>query len=356
MKPERFLIWHNLLCKDRLQNYLIFCFQNTQSFKGFLKQFRSSYFVTIPKLRQNYGMTLILMIRLIVWPAPAVSQTPAAPQAQDGLTGYLIISEAVVRHAGFPWVYEEQTMVLKDNRGQKNVRKLRQFYRVESDQTVKIQMVFDFPREVRGMTLTSIFKPTGDMENRIYLPALGKAILTGNDPGNQFLGTDFTIEDLMEPLNRYRYLRRDDQTIDKVSYFVVEAFEKEKERAYASERNSQYGSAYGMRRLFVRKDIFFIVRTDFFDKGGRMIKQLTRHDVKKTDQDMWQANMLFMDNRRLNHTTLIKTDQRILSRDMVPPEIFTKDWLDSYLHLRPEHRPEQDKPVEEKGTENDTGK
>jgi hypothetical protein len=29
---------------------LIFCFQNTQSFKGFWKQFRSSYFVTIPKL------------------------------------------------------------------------------------------------------------------------------------------------------------------------------------------------------------------------------------------------------------------------------------------------------------------
>ncbi len=35
--------------KDRLQNYLIFCSQNTQSFKGFWKQFRSSYFVTIPK-------------------------------------------------------------------------------------------------------------------------------------------------------------------------------------------------------------------------------------------------------------------------------------------------------------------
>ncbi len=43
------------IAKDRLQNYLIFCFQNTQSFKGFWKQvlpfrvFRSSYFVTIPK-------------------------------------------------------------------------------------------------------------------------------------------------------------------------------------------------------------------------------------------------------------------------------------------------------------------
>ncbi len=41
------------MVKDRLQNYLIFYFQNTQSFKGFWKQFRSSYFVTIPKLEAD---------------------------------------------------------------------------------------------------------------------------------------------------------------------------------------------------------------------------------------------------------------------------------------------------------------
>ncbi len=45
--------------KDRLQKYLIFCFQNIQSFKGFWKQFRSSYFVTIPKkfpTHELYGL------------------------------------------------------------------------------------------------------------------------------------------------------------------------------------------------------------------------------------------------------------------------------------------------------------
>ncbi len=48
-----FLLWFTLkrAVKDRLQNYLIFCFQNTQSFKGFWKEFRSSYFVTIPKIK-----------------------------------------------------------------------------------------------------------------------------------------------------------------------------------------------------------------------------------------------------------------------------------------------------------------
>ncbi len=42
-----------MVTKDRLQNYLIFCFQNTQSFKGVLKQFRSSNLVTIPKPRKT---------------------------------------------------------------------------------------------------------------------------------------------------------------------------------------------------------------------------------------------------------------------------------------------------------------
>ncbi|MCG8632561.1 MAG: outer membrane lipoprotein-sorting protein [Desulfobacterales bacterium] len=280
------------------------------------------------------------------------SRLMAAPQAKEGLTGAQVITEAVTRHSGFPWIYEEQTLVLRDNTGRKNVRKLRKFSRIESDQTVKLMMVFDFPREVRGMALTSVLDPSGGVENRIYLPGLGRTLLTGKGRGNQFLGTDFTIEDLVEFVNRYRYQRTPDRVIDKVAYFVVEAFDRNGEQSGGKIPN---GSAYGKRRLFVRKDIFFIVRTDFFDRAGRMIKQLTRHDIKKTHQDMWQAGMLLMNNKRLNHSTLIKTDKRILSRDLVPAEIFTQAWLDTYRHLRPEHRPGPGEGKEDAAETNDTG-
>ena len=37
--------------KDRLQDYLHFCLQNSLSLKAFWKQFRESYFVTSPKDR-----------------------------------------------------------------------------------------------------------------------------------------------------------------------------------------------------------------------------------------------------------------------------------------------------------------
>jgi hypothetical protein len=48
--------------KDRLQNYLIFCFQNTQSFKGFWKQFRSSYLVTIPNSMETNHEKIVQML------------------------------------------------------------------------------------------------------------------------------------------------------------------------------------------------------------------------------------------------------------------------------------------------------
>jgi len=42
-------LFTNKVSKDRLQNYLRFCFQKILLFKDFWKQFSVSYFVTTPK-------------------------------------------------------------------------------------------------------------------------------------------------------------------------------------------------------------------------------------------------------------------------------------------------------------------
>jgi hypothetical protein len=93
-------------------------------------------------------------------------------------------------------------------------------------------------------------------------------------------------------------------------------------------------TGYGKRRHFIRQDIFFIVRTDYFDRNSRFFKSLTRHDLKQMDKKMWRANMVLMNNLKGNHRTLIKTEQRIFSHDYVPPEIFTWHWLFENRHLQ----------------------
>ncbi len=76
LKDNSVIISNFNRAKDRLQNYLIFCYQNTQSFKDFWKQFRSSYFVTIPKSIFSLTLLIISLALLFIFnPALAHSET-----------------------------------------------------------------------------------------------------------------------------------------------------------------------------------------------------------------------------------------------------------------------------------------
>ena len=257
--------------------------------------------------------------------APALSSDM---QGFKTWTGRGVMNEVFKRHEFFPYVFEQQTMILMDSAGNRDVRKVRRFSRVERDGTVKFLLVFDNPEEVRGVALLATRNKSGQGESGVYLPALGKEIRSsaGQSRGSLFLGTDFAVEDLTaEVLSDFRYIRVADHVLDKTEYFVLEAYPQDEE----IERTT----GYSLRRHYVRKDNFFIVRTDYFGRRGRLFKRQTSHDLKRLDGDMWRANMILMENFKENHKTLLKIDQRIFSRDYVPPEIFTADWLLNNRHI-----------------------
>jgi len=267
---------------------------------------------------------IVLILGLLISPVSSKSV-----QADEIWTGRRIMDEVLKRHEMFPYVFEEQTMILTDGAGNRNVRKLRRFSRVEKDGTVKYLLVFDHPAEVRGVALLAIRQPTGPIENKVYLPAFGRALKSnaGDDRGSHFLGTDFAIKDLTaEVLSDFRYVRVADLKMNKTSYFVVEAFPRDKE--------TERATGYGLRRHFIRQDNFFIVRTDFFDRRGRLSKRQTHHDLKKVGGDMWRANMILMEDYKEEHNTLIKISRRVFSQDYVPPEMFTDDWLLENRHIQ----------------------
>lgn len=238
------------------------------------------------------------------------------------------MEEVLKRHEMFPYVFEEQTMILMDDAGNRDVRKMRRFSRVEKDKTVKYLLVFDYPLEIKGVALLAIYQNSAEGESGIYLPALGKQLKlnVGNSRSSYFLGTDFAIEDLTaEVLSDFRYVRVADQKINKINYYVVEAFPQDKKVAQST--------AYSLRRHFIRPDNLFIVRTDYFDRRGRFFKRQTNHDLKKVDGDMWRANMILMENQKERHKTLIKINHRVFSHDYVPAEMFTSTWLLENRHI-----------------------
>ena len=255
-------------------------------------------------------------------------------------TGREIMDEVYRRHQQYPYVYEEQTMIMVDRDGLRDTRKLLRYSRMEQDGGVDFMLLFVSPLEVKGVALLAHRDPAGSIRKSVYLPAFGARLIEGEEEGSEssFLGSDFAVENLTgEVLENYFYVRRQDEIIGDVNYLVVDA--------YLSKDDARDKKT--LHRHFIRRDNYFITETDHYDRHARLYKKQTSHDLKHLEGDMWRANMMLMDNLRDQHKTLIKIDQRIYSRDYVPSEMFTAQWL---FENYPDRAPLDSAPEEQAGS------
>jgi Outer membrane lipoprotein-sorting protein len=251
-------------------------------------------------------------------------------------SGAEIMEEVYKRHQQFAYIYEEQSMVMEDKNGDRDTRKARRYSRVEDDGTVKFLLLFDYPQEVKGVALLANRDPEGNTVKYIYLPGYGEQLIesAGDGSSDNFLGTDFSVENLTgEMLSEHHYVRREDQEIDKVNYFILDVYKSDE----LSEENKV------LRRHFIRQDNMYITLTHHFDKHGRLSRVQSHHDLKVVDKDMWRANMILMVDKKEQHQSLIKISRRVFSHDYVPAEMFTAEWLyENYPYIEPVNDDEED--------------
>jgi hypothetical protein len=287
-----------------------------------------------PPSRLAATVTLALAAALVPAVHAAAAEPPAPQSGAITADAYAdwsaerVMQESRRRHEQFPYVYEEQTMVLSDGSGAREVRKCRRFSRIEDDGSFKFLLVFDDPQEIRGVALLAVRNPDGTIERGVYLPAFGGTLKrpAGKDAGH-FLGTDFAVDDLTpDALEEYRYVRAEDRMMEDTALFVIDAYpvSAEVERA----------TGYGLRRHLLRKDNFVIIQTDFFDRRLRFRKRITHHDIRRVNGTSWRANMIVVNDERERHRTLLKVDRRVYSRDYVPAEIFEPAFLLANGHMR----------------------
>ena len=247
----------------------------------------------------------------------------------DEKTGLEIMEEVYKRHQQFPYIYEEQSMVMEDKNGARDTRKARRFSRVDKDGSVKFLLLFDYPQEVKGVALLATRDPDGITSKFIYLPAYGEQLLESSGEGSDsnFLGTDFSVESLTgENLSDYDYVRRDNRKIDDIDYFIIDVYKTVQKETKAKV----------LRRHFVRQDNLYITLTHHYDKQGRLSREQSHHDLSVVDKEMWRANMILMIDKKEQHQSLIKISRRVFSHDYVPAELFTAKWLfDNYPYVEP---------------------
>jgi outer membrane lipoprotein-sorting protein len=247
----------------------------------------------------------------------------------DETNGAEIMEAVHKRHQQFPYIYEEQFMVMEDRHGDRDTRKARRYSRVEEDGSVKFLLLFDYPKEVKGVALLANRDPDGNTNKYIYLPAFGEQLIesTGEGSNNNFLGTDFSVESLTgEVLSEHYYERRNDREVDKVKYFVLDVYRD----------SDKLSKNQILRRHYIQQENLYITLTHHFDKQGRVSRIQSHHDLKAVDGDMWRANMILMEDKRQQHQSLIKISRRVFSHDYVPSEVFTEEWLyENYPYIEP---------------------
>ena len=261
-------------------------------------------------------MLRILAIAGLGFLSPNILAEQSSSVDLEKASGRTLMEKVYHIHRQFPFVYEEQSMILLDRDGQKETRKLKRYSRVEESGEAKFLLVFDSPEDVKGVAVLAKRQTNGQTSQSIYLPAFGPSLISnaGDASNANFLGTDFSVENLIgEELDNYTFQRQRDAILEGVEYFVVDVFQGNREQAE--------------RRHFILKDILFIARTDFYDDTGKLQKSQTQHDLSQVLGEMWRANMLLMQDYRENHQTLIKINKRVFSADYVPKEVFTLDWL-----------------------------
>lgn len=242
------------------------------------------------------------------------------------LTARGIMDEFSKRHKVKSYI-STNVMLLADNKGNKEQRVLKVFYKEFGEGQSRALYVFQEPVTVKGVAVLTWINQDRDDDQWLYLPSTQKMVrIAQSSKKSYFMGTDITYED-MEPekADDFEYSLLPEETIDEQACYVIQAVPATGEKKKAS--------GYSKRVIWLRKDIFFAVKIEFFDPRGRSIKIQTLHDLKNIEGTVWRAGKALIDNSSQNHKTAvgIRSDETNVEID---DSVFTERYILSGKHVQ----------------------
>src|SRR5581483_6883939 len=138
------------------------------------------------------------------------------------------------------------------------------FERLGSHGQSKAVLRFTAPAEVKGVALLIVNHPDRASDQWMWTPAIERdRRIALQDRSTRFFGTDFSFEDLEErDVDQFEYKLFGEEVVDNAPCWKIQSRPKES-------KGSQYTSSV----LWVRKDRYFLVRTDNFNRD-RLIRRI----------------------------------------------------------------------------------
>lgn len=260
-------------------------------------------------------------------PAEAVAPAPKPRASATGSGGKLtareIMDKQKARHEATV-EFERVKMVLVDSGGSKEERLLVRYLKKSGDGMFKYLLRFEDPADIRGVVLLT-WQQNGRADDQwLYLPAQGDKLkrIVGGNKKSAFMGTDFAYEDLRsEKLDDHQYdlLREEEyQRTDKDPKqlcYVIEARPINEEEAKST--------GYSKRICYIQEDTLVTLKTDYYDKSGKLLKTGLSYKIETVRGDMMRAAQVLMTHHQNNHKTVMGSLERDVSSP-IPDEIFTE--------------------------------
>ncbi len=190
-------------------------------------------------------------------------------------------------------------MLLQDRRGNitERVMKMRSLEIPEDGD--KSLIVFDSPRDVRGVATLSHAHKTKPDEQWLYLPALKrvKRVASKNRSG-PFLGSEFSLEDLsFQEVEKYSYRYLRDEVLDGQDCHVVERIPTD-----------PY-SGYTKQIVWFSKADLLSRQVHHYDRKSFHLKTQTFEDYQQYAGKFWRPKTISMVNHQNKKATILRFEQ-----------------------------------------------
>ncbi len=203
--------------------------------------------------------------------------------------GLEIAKEGERRDEGWGNFRASLIMILKNQRGETSVRRIRSMTLEGTDDGDKSLLIFDSPADVKGTKFLTFSHKHSDDDQWLYLPALKRVKrISSSNKGGSFMGSEFSYEDMTAPvLEKYDYKYLGDDNYKGRKVFLVERYPKDPH------------SLYSKQVTWTDQEHYIPWKIEYFNRRGKHLKTLTYHKYKRYLGQFWRPGKMLM----LNHQT-----------------------------------------------------
>jgi hypothetical protein len=215
-------------------------------------------------------------------------------------------------------------MIMSDDKGATREREMTMATKLfDGGKTEKRIVRFTAPADVKGTGVLMFDYDAKPDDTWIFLPALRKTRRIVSSQRNQaFLGSEFSFGDLGVPsLDEYNYNLVKEENAGGEPCFVIDVTPKDKATGE--------GEGYSKKTVWISKATYTVRRTQFFDLGGKLLKELNTSDVKLLDPKNKRYRPLTMEmvNKQNGRKSIFKSEKIALAPD-TKDDYFTTRYLE----------------------------